>query len=392
MAAAILLAATVLSGQTDVDAVRPFWGIGSPGGRANGLAQAFTGIADDATALTFNPAGLAHLTTREINMSLGHIKATTEITNPSFPSSTSISATRLGNLSVVIPLPGTRLTWAMAYQQVRAYDRRRVITAGSGLQAHTESITEKGIMGSTSMGIAYQTSPQLAVGASFDLLSGGNDYTEETTFPNLGDSIDYVIIKPDYSGVNLRLGLMLTPIPQWRLGLLLRTPQKINIEELYTDGFLDDWETYDYSTRSSYYLRGGTSLVLGPWLVAADIYWFDYSQIEFESDLYDGDIPIDLEINQTLRSSYKSVTGWAVGGELLLSNYNIKLRGGYRLDPAFYRSSGDSANQQTFALGFSVVPVPALKLDFTITNTTWKSGLYEKFSATNLALGLIYRL
>ncbi|MCH7529153.1 MAG: UPF0164 family protein, partial [Candidatus Marinimicrobia bacterium] len=60
-----------MSGQTAVDAVRPFWGISSPGGRASGLAQAFTGVADDATAITFNPAGLAHLTAAEFNISLG---------------------------------------------------------------------------------------------------------------------------------------------------------------------------------------------------------------------------------------------------------------------------------------------------------------------------------
>ncbi len=395
MAAAAILAASNLSGQTDADAVRPFWGIGSPGGRANGLAQAYTGIADDATALTFNPAGLAHLTRGEFNISLGHTKATTEITNPSYPSSTSISATRLGNLGLVLPLPGTRFTWAAAYQQVRAYDRRRVLSFEPDSlipYRHTETITEKGTMGAFSVGIAYQASPQLAIGGSLDLLIGNNDYTETTNFPTQPESDDYVIIKPDYNGFNIGLGLMLAPIPQWRLGLLLRTPQKINIEELYDDVTLEDWETYNYSARSSYYLRGGSSLTLGPWLVAADIYWFDYSQIEFESDLYDGDIPLDLEINQTLRSSYRSITGWAVGGELLLSDFNIKLRGGYRLDPNFFRPNGSGADQQTVALGFSVVPVPALKLDFTYTYTTWKSNNYEHLSAGNLALGLVYRL
>ena len=389
---AILTAAT-LGGQTAVDAVRPFWGISSPGGRASGLAQAFTGVAADATAITFNPAGLAHLPAGEFNISLGHLNSTTVVTDSGNRSSTSIAATRLGNLGLVAPIPQTRFTWAVAYQQVRAYDRRRAITLGSGSQTRLESITEEGSMGAFSLGVAYQSSPKLAIGASFDLLIGNSDYTENITFTALPDSHDFATIKPDYRGINLGLGLLLAPIPQWRIGLLLRTPQKINVEERYTDSYLEgNWESYNYSARSSYYLRGGTSYTLGPWLLAGDVYWFDYSQIEFESDLYDGNIPIDLEINQTLRSSYNSVIGWAVGGELLLPGYNIKLRGGYRLDPAFYRSNGYDADQRTIALGFSLVPVPALKLDFTYTRTTWENNSNESLTAGNLALGLAYRL
>ncbi len=380
-----------LSGQTAVDAVRPFWGICSPGGRASGLAQAFTGIADDATAITFNPAGLAHLTAGEFNISFGHLKSTTDVTEPANHSSTSIAATRLGNLGLVVPIPHTRFTWAAAYQLVRAYDRRWENTLSSDPQVH-QSITEEGSMGAYSVAVAYQASPQLAIGAVLDLLAGNSDYSENITFTALPDSNDFAIIKPDYRGINLGLGLLLAPIPRWRIGLLLRTPQKINVKELYTDITLNDWKTYNYSARSSYYLRSGTSLSLGPWLLAADIYWFDYSQIEFESDLYDGGKPIDLEINQILRSSYNSIIGWAIGAELLLPRYNVKLRGGYRLDPAFYRSKGYDADQQTFALGFSLVPVPALKLDFTYTRTSWENNLYESLTADNLALGLAYRL
>ena len=81
-----------------------------------------------------------------------------------------------------------------------------------------------------------------------------------------------------------------------------------------------------------------------------------------------------------------------MGGELLLPGYNIKLRGGYRLDPAFYPSNGYDANQRTIALGFSLVPVPALKLDFTYTRTTWENNSNESLTAGNLALGLAYRL
>lgn len=391
-AALVILAATGLYGQNHEDAVKPFWGVSATGGRASGLAQAFTGIADDATAITFNPAGLAHLTAGEFNISLGHLNSTTVVTDSTNRSSTSITATRLGNLGLAMPIPGSRLTLAVAYQQLRAYDRRWKI--GGDSLAPTWNITEKGSLGAFSLGMAYQVSMKLAVGGAVDYLTGNDDYTENVTYPTQPDSSDFAIFNPNYSGINLALGLLLAPIPQWRIGLMIRTPQKINISEDYTDISIN--ETYEYSSRSSYYLRAGTSLSVRTLLVAADIYWFDYSQIEFKSDpvIYEWDLitPIDIGINDTLRAYYKGIVGWAVGGELLLPGYNLKLRGGYRLDPAFYPSNGYDANQRTIALGFSLVPVPALKLDFTYTRTTWENNSNESLTAGNLALGLAYRL
>ncbi len=392
-ALAALVWTTGLSGQqTEVDAVAPFWGNNSPGGRASGMAQAFTGIADDATALNFNPAGLAHATQLEINISLGHLNITTDVTDSAFHSSTSIAATRLGNLSLVVPIPHSRFTWAAAYQQVRGYDRRREITLVYDSQVQTESITLEGSLGAYSLGVAYQASPQLAIGGAFELLSGNTSYTARSTFLAPPDSLDILQIKPHYSGVNLVLGVLLAPIPQWRIGLLLRTPQKIKIDELSTDLTLDYWDSNEYSTRGSYYLRTGTSVLVRPLLLAADIYWFDYSQIKFESDLEDGGIHIDPEINGTIRSNFRSVTGWALGGEYLLPGSNVKMRCGYRLDPIFYHSNSNDAGKRTIALGLALVPVPALKLDITYTQTTWKISRFEKLAANNLSLGLVYRL
>lgn len=50
----------------------------TPGARATALGGAFIGLADDATAVASNPAGLTTLTEPEVSLELKHITSTTE--------------------------------------------------------------------------------------------------------------------------------------------------------------------------------------------------------------------------------------------------------------------------------------------------------------------------
>ncbi|UCH11381.1 MAG: UPF0164 family protein [Fidelibacterota bacterium] len=384
IACAITIAATFLSGQTDLDAVRPFTGLGGPGSRASGLGQAFTGIADDATALYYNPAGLAHLTRMEVNFGLSHLSVTTDVTSSGGPSSATITATRLNNASVVFPISTMKLTVAVGYQHIRAFERQREQIVSADPLA-TERLTEEGRLGSWSLGFGYQMSPKLALGGSFHILHGENEYTE---LP------DFLQISPSYTGLGLDLGILLAPLPAWRVGLLLRSPQSIRVDEEFSDTSDTIWPASEYKTRSSYSLRLGSALNLGPLLISSDVFWFDYSQIRFESDLYDGTTHIDIPINETLRSDYASALGYAAGAEFLLPGINAKLRAGYRYDPAINRDSPAEADQQTLAFGFSVVPVQQVKLDATYSLTTWERNLVqarEETTTGDIMVNLVLR-
>ncbi|MCK4577586.1 MAG: hypothetical protein KAU50_02270, partial [Candidatus Marinimicrobia bacterium] len=254
---------------------------------------------------------------------------------------------------------------------------------------------EEGSLGCFSAGLGYLVSARFAIGATVEILSGGNERTEDSTFP-WNDSSAYYIYKPGYRSAAMSLGIMLAPVPWWRIGLLLRTPQKISIKERSQGTETAGWEKFEYSSQGPFYLRAGTSLSLGPWLVAADAYWFDYSQIKFESDLwdYDGDVPvepIDIGINDDLRRHYNSVLGFAVGSEYLLPVFNAKVRAGYRYDPAFKDSQG-SDGLTAISVGFSVVPVPQLRVDFAAVQTSWALEMEEQWIVTNYSVNLLFRL
>jgi len=403
----IFIAVITLNSQTDLDAVRPFHGLGGPGSRASGLGQAFTGIADDVTALFYNPAGLAHLTRREVHLGFNYLGVTTDVSSLSISTSNTITATRLGNAGLALPIPRTKLTVGIGYHQVRAFDRHRVRTFNETIEGTTftvkERLTEEGSLGVLGLGVGYQVSTQLALGGAVDIFSGKNEYTENDTFSTQsGDNyLDIFNIKPNYIGVGLSLGILMAPIPRWRIGLLLRSPQWIKVDEELVDLYSTAADICEYSTRSSYSARLGSSLSMGPVLLTGDLFWFDYSQIRFKSEIYDSTlipgriIHIDIPINDTLRTRYASAVGFAAGAEFLLPGINVKLRGGYRYDPPINRKPLPQVPQHTLALGLSVVPVPQIKIDAAFSLTAWERDLsgggHEETAARNMAVNFVYR-
>lgn len=400
---------TSLFGQDERDAVRPFHGLGGPGARANGLGQAYTAISDDFMALFYNPAGLGHQTHGEISLGFNHQQVSTDVTGPSLDGETALSVTRLANAGFVMPIPTTRLTFAFGYNLVRSYTGVREIHYRADLIENNESYTVEGQLGAFSLGLGYQIAPQVAIGGSLDFITGGNDYTEQGSFKEQGydDEEYYVQINPDYAGVGLSLGLLVAPISPLRLGLLLRTPQKVHVDERYSDETFEGTDTYDYRTRGPYSLRLGSALTLGPVLLSGDLFWFDYSQIRFESDLIDTNqvIDVDVGINQIIRQNYRNMVGLALGSEVLLPVANVKLRGGYRYEPSPLKSDPDPAVKTTFSAGLSATPAPQIKLDAVYSYTVWKrDGTFqpnpyeeavvrftEDNSAGNFIINLIFR-
>ena len=375
-----------LSAQYARDAVRPFWGIGGPGSRAEGMAQAFTAIADDGNALYYNPAGLAHLTATEFNVGLSHLNTGTQSGASALANPSGISATRLGNLSVVLPMPGNKWTIAAGVFNIRDFERSQLLQRSFGDTLVTETLLVSGRLTALSVGMGYQVSPRLAVGYSAELISGNNRYDDAESALENGNTIasTFTHIEPNYIGMSIRFGILLAPRPTWRVGLMVRPPLKLAVRETFYDD-IDPSETeIEYEITQPFLVRLGTALNLGPLLISGDLQWQDFSQIRFESDLVDefvnsaGDtleIPIDAEINITLRTQYRSVLGVAVGAELLLPVINMKLRGGYRYRPQFLGGATAESAHQTFTLGASVAAVPGVKLDLAYSLTLWERDL-----------------
>jgi len=380
--------------------VRPFWGVGGSSARATGLGGAFTGVADDQSALFYNPAGLGHMTDREINIGFDHSNFDSELAGNIIGKRNGVAATRLANLGIAMPLAGTRLTWAAGYNLVHSFERSKE-QAGWHANPFEDTLdvlpdsleswdtrSEDGQVGNYSLGIGYQVSPKFAVGAALEIMGGSSGYLDNRSFE---DEVtpDFLTIDNEYRAINLSLGLLLAPVPNWRIGLLLRTPQNVSFRESSNE---NNYEvTRDYTAQGSFSFRLGTSYTTGPLLIAADISWYDYSQIKLESNFADGDIPSDLIVNRTFRTDFESVLGYAVGGEYLLPFANAKLRSGYRFTPSIRNDNG-ADGARAFAFGFSALLVPQLKIDLSYSRTDWSRSADENWLVSGFTVNLLLRL
>ncbi|MFC1481280.1 OmpP1/FadL family transporter [Candidatus Neomarinimicrobiota bacterium] len=388
------------AGQTESDIVRPFWGVGGSSARATGLGGAFTGVADDQSALFYNPAGLGHMTEGEINSGIEHSNFDSELNSNIIGNGVGLSVTRLANLGMAMPVIGTKFTWAAGYNLVHSFERSKEYTglhpypledsAGvmPDLVETLDTRYEDGHIGSYSLGFGYQVSPKFAVGAALDFIVGNRSYTDNIDFEE-ENLVDFLITDTEYRAFDLSLGILLAPITDWRIGLLLRTPQNVTFKESANENNNED--KAEYSARGSFYFRLGTSYTTGPLLIAADISWYDYSQIKFESGFYDGDIPYDPVVNGTFRNDYEGVLGYAVGGEYLLPFANAKLRGGYRFTPHIRNDNG-ADGARAIAIGFSALLVPQLKIDMTYSRTDWSRSADENWLVSGLTVNLLLRL
>ena len=197
------------------------WNITGAGARAAGFGGAFIGVADDATSVVWNPAGLATLERPELSAVTRYIMESfetnlTDATGAHFTKTTDLSHTVFNFASAAYPLHlgETKLVLAAAYQ-------RQLDFWGSQARKNWTFDSEGG--GDTfTPGLGIRLLPVLALGASANIWFGSANGTIEQ--PATTRSWDQT-----FSGFNLVFGALADfgssakPIPL-KLGVSLRTP------------------------------------------------------------------------------------------------------------------------------------------------------------------------
>lgn len=217
------------------------------GARAAGMADAFVAIADDATAASWNPAGLVQLERPELSI-VGAWNAVYESFgadwHPEVDSSHLSDNLDLNYLSFVYPLPvlilGRNATVSLNYQ--RKYDFTRDFT----LDYHTASgrsggavftrfleleFEQEGGLSTLSPAFAIEITNRLSIGATVNFwrssLLGDNRWeqkTRQSSFSNFGIINALAASESrerydDFRGENVTLGLLWAPNDQWSLGV-----------------------------------------------------------------------------------------------------------------------------------------------------------------------------
>ncbi len=280
------------------------------GARAMGLGGAFIAVADDATAVSFNPAGLAQLLNPEVSFVARGLQRSVRFED--FETSSQgralavsdslISSTRVDPLflsgTVPIQTGGRNLVLQWSVQRAFAltdHTRRTQtespLASPSGLPSHlSQDITQTGQIDIYSFAAAYEVSQRILLGLSYNQWRGRWTITS-VSLHDTGLSTSDVSFRQTNAldGQNFNLGLVWR-WPSWSLGMVHRT------------GFHAD---YGFTTQLSTNLpRGGfvgTPMSTGlhwpagtglgfayrpneQWLVTADVSHTLWSSTRYMSD------------------------------------------------------------------------------------------------------------
>ena len=236
------------------------WNISGAGARAAGMGGAFIGVADDATAITWNPAGLTQLYRPEVSLVARFVAENYKYESSYFEDSIDNQSHFIVNFaSAAYPLMDGRIVAAVAFQkQLDWY---------SGWESN-EDETADGGANTIIPGIAVRVLPILSVGFSTNIWMGSSI---KNTF-----DYDYVERTITFSGFNMAFGLMTdlnnlqNPIPL-KFGMMMRTPFELGVEVDADYEYFEDLH-YKNTVDMPMMLGFGASLRIGDNLTVSTDY------------------------------------------------------------------------------------------------------------------------
>ena len=383
-----------------------FFGLGA---RAMGMGGAFIAVADDYSALHWNPAGLAQIHRIELFGSLSHDRVKNTATYYGAGMADSRSKTRLNALGFAYPVPTERgsLVLSLGYNRLCSFDG---LLSTSAIVNSSKEITawetESGGMGTWSVGGALDVSPSLSLGAAVNVWTGDDTYTWDyvvTDSENPHRDYGYLdTIDGDYSGVGVTFGGLLRAGRNVTVGLTIASPVTYTVNEYwiqYTDTlsftYYDEGE-FEYEITTPYRFGLGGSVTVRRLRVAADVEYVDWTQTEYKSPSW---MTAD---NWIFNTAYREVYTYRVGAEYSVPGSDVTLRAGYTHDPLPYYHDPHPGSvfhikrdRDYVTVGAGFIVDNMFKIDVALVHGLWRKStdtLTEKIQADRVFLSMAYRL
>ena len=366
---ALLLLATAAAGQEE-RAIDNFAGVGV---RAMGMGGAFAGLADDFTAVYWNPAGLAQMQQREIAVAfLRNARENRAVTGLGTGSErravADLSNTRFGSLGFVYPVPVYRgsLVLAAGFNRVKDFDWALdhpfvpVVRDAAGAVvgdslAFEGNFRHEGELAVTSVAGAIDVSPSVSLGMTLSLIGGEDEWSSESVAIDTLDffhedrwtyeeffSDDYgttwtatlgAMVRSPREDPRFRLGATMTTGPSQTVSYTWRSPDPDFTSIEFDDGTVE--ETLNRDQKGSYKIGLPLSFGLGvsgrpvPQVtLAASVHATEWTQTE-----YGGEDPFELRTDTSFEDQYVDVLRWHLGAEWQVPWVALDLRAGYYADP-----------------------------------------------------------
>jgi long-subunit fatty acid transport protein len=249
------------------------------GARAIGMGGAFMGIADDATASSWNPAALIHLKKPELSFVFSHDHLQEKNKFAAYPESTGnqpVSKISINYLSAVYPVAfsGKNMVLAASAQRLYSLSRRWhfPFQQNTDIESYRSqyAYAQKGDLYALGLSWCMEiVQPQLSVGITLNKWADGfigDDWTRTNHVSTKGifDNHPYIEkqdISSSYSfeGWNAMLGMIWNINEQWQIGAVLKTPFNATVhEDTQINYFFQS--TLDLKKRPTQYVSQESSL------------------------------------------------------------------------------------------------------------------------------------
>ncbi|MGE5127944.1 MAG: OmpP1/FadL family transporter [Betaproteobacteria bacterium] len=211
------------------------------GARAYGMGGAFLARADDATAASWNPAGLSYLRLPEV--SLVGASSLFDITRGQSTDHFNGRTIDFGAFTWPVRVGGAHGAVQLSYQRAVSFDGRRRILFydDQGQTSITEDVRSSGGFDVVALGAGLRLTRSLRAGATLNRWLNGytqtlsRDYLQPTNRrPKRYFELDF---QP--RGWNANLGLMWSPLESLNVGAVFKTPFRAGVE--LAKSRLDPW-------------------------------------------------------------------------------------------------------------------------------------------------------
>ena len=224
------------------------------GARALGLGGAFIAVADDATAASWNPAGLIQLETPEMSIVGACFRREEDIRFAERSGASGMQDVSKGDinyLSAAYPFQALSRNMIVSINYQNLYDMTRhwkfplAVTRDDASHSKDVEIEQKGEL--AAIGIAYclEITPRLSFGLTLNVWRNGlyaNEWeqTQKQTGSGIiqGAPFSYTAKFSDrykFSGYNANIGILWNPSRQLTLGAVLKTPFTADLKHRSTE-------------------------------------------------------------------------------------------------------------------------------------------------------------
>lgn len=425
-------------------AIDNFAGVGV---RAMGMGGAFVGVADDFTAMYWNPAGLAQMQRREVQVSfLRNSRANDSVFNGTAGRS-ELTNTRFGSLGFVYPYPVYRgsLVLAAGLTRIKDFDWSLNQKGNDNGLTADHAFQHEGELALAGVSAALDVSPAVSLGVTLGLVSGedeavnGYDWADDSpdeflearflardTFTDEYQWTPYTVLgamlRTPRDDPRYRLGATFAAGRAHKIRYKFKGPASYNeknpcnldavLEEDYDSIECDDGTVGQFSDQevsNTYQLAlpfefgvGVSAAALPGLTLAGSLHLAEWSQSE-----YKGDDDHDLRADTSFETQYRDVLRYHLGVEYQVPVVALDLRAGYFVDPVPFVGPRDPSTDDSpirieedrrfITLGAGILLDEAVQVDLAWVRGAFKqveeySGnvLTEDYAINRLVVGVGY--